>query len=52
VDATGHGTMTWRNGERHFDFYIANGGAQLKWINTDPPGTAFIASAGGTMTKQ
>jgi hypothetical protein len=52
VDATGHGTMTWRNGERHFDFYIVNGGAHLKWINTDPPGTAQIASAGGTMTKQ
>ena len=53
VDATGHGTMTWTNlGEaKHRDFYIVNGGAELKWINTDPPGTA-LANSDGTMTKQ
>jgi hypothetical protein len=51
VDATGHGTMTWRNGEKHRDFYIVNGGAELKFINTDPPGTAVVSSS-GTMTKQ
>jgi hypothetical protein len=55
VDATGHGTMTWLsiNGGnvKHRDFYIVNGGAQLKFINTDPPGTAVVSSS-GTMTKQ
>ena len=51
VDPTGHGTMTWRNGEKHRDFYIVNGGAELKFINTDPPGTAVVSSS-GTMTKQ
>jgi len=52
VDATGHGTMTWRNGAKHRDFYIVNGGAELQWINTDPPDTAEIVSSSGTMTKQ
>ena len=53
VDANGHGTMTWiGNGTKHRDFYIVNGGAQLKWINTDPPDTAVIASSSGTLTKQ
>ena len=54
VDANGHGTMTWLSGGgnvKHIDFYIVNGGAELKWIDTDPPGTAkamnFI-----TITKQ
>ena len=51
VDPTGHGTMTWRSGEKHRDFYIVNGGAELKFINTDPPGTAVLSSS-GTMTKQ
>ena len=51
VDPTGHGTMTWNNGEKHRDFYIVNGGAELKWIITDPPGTT-VASNSGTMTKQ
>ena len=51
VDANGHGTMTWNNGEKHRDFYIVNGGAELKWIITDPPGTG-VASNSGTMTKQ
>ena len=51
VDPTGHGTMTWNNGEKHRDFYIVNGGAELKWIITDPPGTG-VASNSGTMTKQ
>jgi hypothetical protein len=54
VDATGHGTMTWLSGSgntRHIDFYIVNGGAELKWINTDPPGTVELSSS-GTMTKQ
>ena len=52
VDATGHGTMTWLSGEKHRDFYIVNGGAELKWIITDPPGTHVIASNSGTMTRQ
>ena len=54
VDATGHGTMTWLTGggdTRHIDFYVVNRGAELKWIDTDPPGT-FELSAFGTMTKQ
>src|SRR5260370_11822942 len=55
VDATGHATMTWlpTNGGnvKHRDFYIVNGGAELKFINTDPPGTAVVSSS-GTMTKQ
>ena len=54
VDATGHGTMTWLSGggaTRHIDFYVVNRGAELKWIDTDPPGT-FELSAFGTMTKQ
>ena len=52
VDANGHGTMTWLGGSRHRDFYIVNGGAELKWIITDPPGTHVIASNSGTMTRQ
>ena len=52
VDANGHGTMTWRNGEKHRDFYIVNGGAELKWIITDPPTTDEVASNSGTMTRQ
>ena len=54
VDANGHGTMTWTgmNGPKHRDFYIVNGGAELKWIITDPPGTRVIASNSGTMTRQ
>ncbi len=53
VDANGHGTMTFLSGEntKQFDFYIVNGGAELKWINTDPPGTIELSSS-GTMTKQ
>ena len=54
VDATGHGTMTWLSGSgnvKHIDFYIVNGGAELKWIDTDPPGTVLLSSS-GTMTKQ
>ena len=51
VDKAGHGTMTWRNGQKHRDFYIVNGGAELKWIITDPPGNT-VASNSGTMTKQ
>ena|SRR5438034_1896529 len=53
VDATGHGTMSWGGavGPKQRDFYIVNGGAELKWINTDPPST-FTASASGTLTKQ
>ena len=55
VDANGHGTMKWvsplSGNTGHWDFYIVNGGAELKAIDTDPPGTAkamnFI-----TMTKQ
>jgi hypothetical protein len=54
VDATGHGTMTWLSGSgnvKQIDFYIVNGGAELKWIDTDPPGTDELSSV-GTMTKQ
>jgi hypothetical protein len=54
VDATGHGTMTWLSGSgnvKHIDFYIVNRGAELKWIDTDPPGTIELSSS-GTMTKQ
>ena len=53
VDANGHGTMTWTgmNGPKHRDFYIVNGGAELKWIITDPPGNT-VASNSGTMTRQ
>ena len=54
VDANGHGTMTWLTGSgatQHIDFYIVNGGAELKWILTDPPGTIQLSSS-GTMTKQ
>jgi hypothetical protein len=53
VDANGHGTMAWTgvNGPKHRDFYIVNGGAELKWINTDPPGTIVVSNS-GTMTKQ
>ncbi len=38
VDANGHGTMMWTgmNSPKHRDFYIVNGGAELKWIITDP----------------
>jgi hypothetical protein len=54
VDATGHGTMTWLSGSgavKQIDFYIVNGGAELKWIDTDPPGTIELSTI-GTMTKQ
>ena len=52
VDANGHGTMTFIGAfPKHRDFYIVNGGAELKWINTDPPST-FTASAYGILTKQ
>ena len=53
VDANGHGTMTWLSGSgatKHIDFYIVNGGAELKWIDTDP-GTIELSTI-GTMTKQ
>ena len=53
VDATGHGTMTWLSGAgqtKHIDFYIVNGGAELKWIDTDPDPVEL--STTGTMTKQ
>ena len=53
VDANGHGTMAYMgaNGPNQRGFYIVNAGAELKWINTDPPGTA-LANSDGTMTKQ
>ena len=54
VDANGHGTMTWMSASgnaKQYDFYIVNGGAQLKYIVTDPPGTVYV-SVSGTMTKQ
>jgi hypothetical protein len=54
VDAIGHGTMTWLSGSgdiKQIDFYIVKGGAELKWIDTDPPGTIELSSV-GTMTKQ
>jgi hypothetical protein len=40
VDATGNGRMTWLSGSgnvRQIDFYVVKGGAELKWIDTDPP---------------
>ena len=52
VDANGHGTMTWSGGAKQRDFYIVNGGAELKWIITDPSTTGVIASNSGTMIKQ
>jgi hypothetical protein len=54
VDANGHGTMTWLSGSgltRHIDFYIVNGGAELKWIITDPADPDALSDI-GTMTKQ
>ena len=54
VDATGHGTMTWLNASgvaRQIDFYIVNGGAELKWIQTDPANPDDLSTI-GTMTKQ
>ena len=54
VDATGHGTMTWLSGSgltKQIDFYIVNGGAELKWIDTDPADTDELSTI-GTMTKQ
>ena len=52
VDANGHGTMTFILAfPKQRDFYIVNGGAELKWIDTDPPGTVELSTI-GTMTKQ
>jgi hypothetical protein len=54
VDANGHGTMTWLSNSGNTktrDFYIVNGGAELKYIDTDPPGTVLVSDS-GTMTKQ
>jgi len=55
VDANGHGAMTWvspnTGATRHNDFYIVNGGAELKAIGTDPPGSA-VANTFTTFTKQ
>jgi hypothetical protein len=52
VAANGHGAMTWISATgnvKQYDFYIVNGGAELKYIVTDPPG---VLSVTGTMTKQ
>ena len=54
VDANGHGTMKWLSASgnaKQYDFYIVNGGAELKYIETDPPGTVEV-SISGTLTKQ
>ena len=55
VDPDGHGTMTWYSPNTgnlaHNDFYIVNGGAELKAINTDPPGSAKAMNF-TTFTKQ
>ena len=54
VDANGHGTMKWISASgnaKQYDFYIVNGGAELKFIETDPPGTVEV-SISGTLTKQ
>jgi hypothetical protein len=54
VAANGHGTMTWisaTGNTKQYDFYIVNGGAELKYIVTDLPGT-IVLSVSGTMTKQ
>jgi hypothetical protein len=52
VDANGHGTMSFLAGHQR-DFYIVNGGAQLKWTNRDGP-DAFppVAASIGTLTRQ
>ena len=53
VDAAGHGTMTFIGAfPKQRDFYIVNGGAELKYIVTDPPLGSVTASFSGTMTKQ
>lgn len=54
VDSDGHGTMTWLSllgNIKNRDFYIVNAGAELKYNDTDPPGTVIISDS-GTMTKQ
>ena len=54
VDPTGHGTMTWVSGigtVQQIDFYIVNGGAELKWIITSPSNAIELTTI-GTMTKQ
>jgi len=54
VDPTGHGTMTWVSGigtVQQIDFYIVNGGAELKWI-IPSPSNAIELTTFGTMTKQ
>ena len=54
VDATGHGTMTWLSvggNTKTRDFYIVKGGAELKYIDSDPEGTVLVSDS-GTMTKQ
>ena len=46
--------MSWlsrQGGAKQIDCYIVNGGAELKWIDTDPAGTAVL-TVSGTMTKQ
>lgn len=50
VDANGHGTMTWSS-KKQRDFYIVNGGAELKYIDTDAPGTLLVSDS-GTMIKR
>ena len=51
VDADGHGTMTFIGAfPKQRDFYIVNGGAELKYIVTDA--VSQTASAIGTLTKQ
>ena len=53
VDADGHGTMTFIGAfPKQRDFYIVNGGAELKYIVADPPLGSVTASFSGTMTKQ
>src|SRR6266705_3934808 len=51
VDANGHGTMAWAG--HHRDFYVLNGGAEVKWTNTDGSDAfPLVAASTGTMTKQ
>ena len=54
VDTNGHGAMTWISATglpRRLDFYIVNRGAEIQYIDSDPPSTVYL-SVSGTMTRQ
>ena len=51
VNADGTGTIDWVSfGARSRTFVIADGGNQIKWLQTDPVVTGVVV--GGTMVKQ